>query len=229
MTPFLLVLYLHINIICSKIIIRGICKMLLYKDIIKEGDSRLREKCDPVSFPLTNDDIKVIEDLNEYLINGYDDKIVDEYDLRPGVGIAAPQIGVLKQIFLILSTDEKGNLHHYAFLNPKIISHSEEKAFIPSGEGCLSVEREVEGLIHRSKRITASVFLYDFNTKKVTKEQIKLKDYIAIVFQHEFDHLNGVLFVDRIDKTNPYFIPENSKPIVFDANNLEGDYEEKGN
>ena len=50
---------------------------------------------------------------------------------------------------------------------------------------------------------------------KLVKVTLRLKGYIAIVFQHEYDHLLGTLFVDRINKENPFFIPENSKPIVF--------------
>ena len=44
---------------------------------------------------------------------------------------------------------------------------------------------------------------------------MKLKGYLAVVFQHEYDHLNGILFVDKINKTDPYFVPDNSTPVVF--------------
>lgn len=191
------------------------CEMLLYKDIIKEDNPDLRNKSTPVKLPLSEEDFHTLDKLDEYLYNGYDNEIVEKYKLRPGVGIAAPQIDVLKQMFVILAYDEEGKFHHYCVINPKIISHSEELAYLPTGEGCLSVDREVKGYIHRPKRIKAKCTLYDFETDKYTETVLKLKGYIAIVFQHEYDHLFGRLFVDHINKDNPFFIPDNSTPIVF--------------
>ena len=189
--------------------------MLLYKDIIKEDNKDLRLKSEDVVIPLSKEDEKTLLDMNEYLINGYDDEFIKTHDIRPGVGIAAPQIDVLKKMFVILAYDEKDRLHHYGVINPKIISSSVEMCYLPTGEGCLSVDRPTKGLIHRHKRITANCYLYDFETGNVNKTTLKLKDYIAIVFQHEYDHLFGTLFVDRINKANPFYVPENSSKIVF--------------
>ncbi|NLD26506.1 MAG: peptide deformylase [Acholeplasmataceae bacterium] len=192
--------------------------MLTYKDIIKEEDNRLREKSKQVSLPLSEEDQETLELMNEYLVNGYDDKMVESCNIRPGVGLSAVQIGVLKRMFVILAYDEGEKLHHYGIINPKIIAHSEEKIYLPGGEGCLSVDRAVEGLVHRHRRIKVRTNLYDFKTKTISEEVLKLHDFIAIVFQHEYDHLNGVLFVDRIDKFNPLFVPDNSQPVVFNNN-----------
>ncbi|MGD9886728.1 MAG: peptide deformylase [Bacilli bacterium] len=191
--------------------------MLTYKEIIKEEDQRLREKSLPVTFPLEEDNIALLETLSSYLLAGYDSDFAEKNDIRPGVGLAAPQLGILKQIFVVAAFDEAGELYHFGVINPKIVSHSEEQAYIPTGEGCLSVDREVQGLVHRSKRISLSAHYYNFSTKELTKQTLKLHDYIAIVCQHELDHLHGVLFVDRIDPINPFYIPENSTPIVFPA------------
>jgi peptide deformylase len=79
----------------------------------------------------------------------------------------------------------------------------------------LSVDREVTGLIHRARRITAKAHLYDPETKELKEVVLKLKNYPALVFQHEYDHLFGVLFPDRVNKTNPLAVPENSVPVVF--------------
>lgn len=189
--------------------------MILYKDIIKEDDNRLYQRSSEVPIPLTEEDIKLLHELNEYLENGYDEKKVTELGLRPGVGLASVQVGVLKRIFVLYAYNEKDELYHFGVVNPKIISESTEKCFLPNGEGCLSVDRDVEGLVHRPRKITAKFHLYDFETKEVKEVKMKFEDYIAIVFQHEYDHLNGVLFTDRIDKFNPFHIPENSKPIKF--------------
>ncbi|MCK9536025.1 MAG: peptide deformylase [Bacilli bacterium] len=193
--------------------------MLLYKDIIKDDNLILREKSEPVSLPLQQEDIEIIEKINEYLINGYNDEIIKQYDIRPAYGLAAPQIGVLKKMFVLLATDEKGKVHHYGVINPKIISHSEEKAFLPQGEGCLSVDRDVEGLIHRHKRIKTVVQLFNFDTKTVKEEQLKLEGLVAVIFQHEYDHLFGILFYDYIDREKPFYIPENSYSVHIEQKN----------
>lgn len=196
--------------------------MLLYKDIIKEDDKRLSEKSLPVSIPLSNEDVELLNKLNEYLENGYDEELIQDLDIRPGVGLASIQIGILKRIFAIYAFDEKGTLYHFGVVNPKIISESVELTYISTGEGCLSVDRETEGLVHRPKRIIAQFHLYDFDNKSLTEVKMKFKDYLAIVFQHEYDHLNGILFVDRINKSNPFYIPENSTLVNFGISKCEG-------
>ncbi len=195
--------------------------MLTYNDIIKEDDQKLRERSIDVAIPLTEADLKLLKDMNEYLINGYDKEKADALGIRPGVGLSAVQLGILKKIIVILAFDEKGRKFHYGIINPKIISQSEETVYLSSGEGCLSVDREVAGLVHRSRRIKVRGYLYDFQSKSLNQTVSNLQDYLAIVFQHEYDHLNGILFIDRIDKFNPFFIPENSNPIVFEEEESE--------
>jgi len=195
--------------------------MLLYKDIIKDDNPILRNKSKHISLPPDKSDIDTIKSLNEYLVNSYDDEMVQKYDLRPGIGLAAPQIGVLKNMFVLLLKDENNNVFNLGVINPKIISHSEEKTFLPEGEGCLSVDRTIEGFVHRYKRIKAKVHLYDFNTDIVKEETLKIENFLAIVFQHEYDHLSGILFYDHIDKNNPYYIPDNSQPLKIALENEE--------
>ncbi len=190
-------------------------KMLTYQDIIKEDNEDLRKKSLPVSLPLTDEDKHTLRLMVEYLINSYDEEACDRLGIRPGVGLSAVQVDVLKRMFAILGFDEEGKLHRYGVINPKIISHSEELTFIPTGEGCLSVDRETHGFVHRPKRITAKCHLFDFDSFEVTEATLKLKGYMAVVFQHEYDHLQGILFVDHIRSDNPFFIPENSSPVVF--------------
>ena len=164
--------------------------MLLYKDIIKEKNKDLRKKSELVNTPLSDEDLNTLKLMDEYLTNGYDDEFVKTHDIRPGVGIAAPQIDVLKRMFVIQAYDEKGYFHHYCVINPK-------------------------GLVFRPKKIKARCLLYDFEKKELEETVLSLNGYIAIVFQHEYDHLDGILFVDRIDKTNPFLIKENATPVAF--------------
>lgn len=189
--------------------------MLTYKDIIKEGDPRLRQKSLAVTLPLTEEDLKLIKAMNEYLEVGYDDEKAATCGIRPGVGLSAVQLGLLKQIIVIYAYNEKGEKFHYAFVNPKIISHSVETVYLPGGEGCLSIEREINGLVHRPRRVKLRAQVYDFQSESLNEQFMSLEGYLSLVFQHEYDHLNGILFIDRIDKVNPFFIPDNSSPIKF--------------
>ncbi len=187
--------------------------MILMKDILKEGNPILREKCEEIVLPLSKDEEKTIQDMIEYLRNSQDEELSKKYGIRPGVGLAAPQIGINKKMLVILSYDEEGKLHFYPMINPKLISYSEEKTYLEGGEGCLSVDRNVKGLVHRAKRVTVETYLYTEN--KLLHVRLRLKGYIAVIFQHEYDHLNGILFVDRINKNNPFEIVANSTPIQF--------------
>lgn len=130
-----------------------------------------------------------------------------------GVAIAAPQIGYSLRIFVVsgkiferdFEKKRKNRLEHLeaeveekekkvkhkdlVFINPKITKLSKEKTWLP--EGCLSV-RWLYGKVHRAKK--ASVIAYDENGKKFARGASGL---LAQIFQHETDHLNGVLFIDQ--------------------------------
>ena len=123
----------------------------------------------------------------------------EKYDLRPGMGLSFVQIGILKRIFVVSEEIEEGKFNRYVVINPRVKSVSEELIYVGEGEGCLSVNREVEGIVPRHARITVEAYdengdLYD----------IRVREDMAVAFQHELDHLDGILFVDKIDKKNPY-------------------------
>lgn len=190
--------------------------MIDYSYIIKEDHEDIRKPSENVKIPLSTEDKETMYNMYEYLINGYDEELAKKLNIRPGVGIAAPQIDILKKMFVIVAYDEHDELHEYGVINPKIVSHSEELTYLKGGEGCLSVDREVSGLIHRPKKITVEFDNFDFETGTTQHVKLRLKGYIAIVFQHEYDHLFGKLFIDHINKEQPFFIPSNSTPIHFD-------------
>lgn len=190
-------------------------EMLLMDDIIREGNSLLKEKSQNVNLPLSEEDEHIINLMIDYIFNSIDEEISEKYKLRPAVGLAAPQIGILKKMIVIYAFDEDGNEHFYPLINPVLLSYSNELTYLKGGEGCLSVDRDVRGLIHRPKRISVRAQYYDVETGKVEEKIFKFEGYISVVFQHEFDHLKGILFVDRINKENPFFVPENSTPIKF--------------
>ncbi len=179
------------------------------KDIIREGHPTLRKRAEEVQLPLSEDDKKLAQDLLEYVINSQNDEMIEKYDLRPGVGIAAPQVNVAKRIFALHFDEESGENLSMIAINPKIVSHSVEKAYLSSGEGCLSVDRAIPGYVPRYARISVKAFDAEGNEFKM-----RLKGLPAIAFQHELDHLNGVMFFDHINPDNPFAEIENAIPIA---------------
>ncbi|MEZ4211129.1 MAG: peptide deformylase [Candidatus Paceibacterota bacterium] len=158
--------------------------------IIQIGDERLRE----ISKPLTQEEIgtketqKLLEDLSEAL-RSQDD----------GVAISAPQIGVNKRIFAVSTKifdedylagePEKKFYEHIYFLNPVITKFSKKTEEIE--EGCLSI-RGVYGLVKRPKNVTIEAV--NERGEKIIRGAGGL---LARIFQHEIDHLDGILFIDK--------------------------------
>ncbi|MCT4781863.1 MULTISPECIES: peptide deformylase [Exiguobacterium] len=171
--------------------------MLTMKDVIREGDDRLRLRSTEVSIPPTAEDLTLLDEMETFLVNSQDPEISEKYELRGGVGIAAPQLGVNRRFFTVLLHEEEETFQLSIF-NPKITSHSVEQTFLNGGEGCLSVDRVVKGNVPRYRRITLEGFDRDGNPIK-----LRLRGMRAIVCQHELDHLDGVMFYDRINPTNP--------------------------
>ena len=181
--------------------------MLKTKDILDEKDKRLRQISQEVTFPMEEKDLENINLMEEYLYNSQIEELAEKYDLRPGMGMAAIQIGVAKRYIVIVHEVEDG-FDSYVVINPKMVSHSEEKIYVESGEGCLSVNRECEGIVPRYARVTIEG--YDTEGKKI---KIRAREELAIAFQHEIDHLNGILFIDKIDPKNPYKDMDKYRPI----------------
>lgn len=173
--------------------------MLKTSDILDEKDKHLRAKNKDVTFPLSNDKKKIIDDMLEHLYYSQIEEYADKYNLRPGMGLAAPQIGINENFFVVCHEESENNFKNYVLINPKMVSHSEEMIYASEGEGCLSVNREVEGIVPRYARVT-------FVGKDVDGNPIKLRarEELSIAFQHELDHLNGILFFDHIDPNDPY-------------------------
>ncbi len=173
--------------------------MLKTKDIIDEKNKLLRAVSKEVKFPLTDKDKQTINDIIEYLTNSQIPELAEKYDLRPGMGMAAIQLGIPKRYFVVVHEYEEGKFQNYVLINPKIISNSEEKIYVEDGEGCLSINRETIGITPRYARVTMEA--YDMDGNKI---KVRGREELAVAFQHELDHLNGILFIDKIDKKNPF-------------------------
>lgn len=178
--------------------------------IIKDDNDLIRQKSLDVSLPLNSEDKETLQAMLKYVDDSTIEEIAEKENLRPAVGISAIQIGIPKKMTAIILKDEEGKkVYEYALVNPKIVSNSIEKAYLSSGEGCLSVPNEHEGYIYRSARV--KVKGYDLIQDK--EIEIKASGYLAIVLQHELDHFKGILFYDHINKKDPFIKDPNALVI----------------
>lgn len=177
-------------------------------DILDEKDKHLRTKSAEAELPLSKDEKKLVQRIIDHLTYSQIEEYEQKYDLRPGMGLAFPQIGINKRIIVIVHEYEDGKFDNYVFVNPKIVSYSDEMIAAEAGEGCLSVNREVEGHVPRHARVTIEGFDEDGN-----KIRVRAREDLAIAFQHEIDHLDGILFYDRINKDKPFFT-ENEMRLI---------------
>ncbi|MBQ2034170.1 MAG: peptide deformylase [Alistipes sp.] len=106
-----------------------------------------------------------------------------------GVGIAAPQVGILRRLVAVQRFDKEGKPFEF-FINPEIVD--KDSTLVAGGEGCLSVPEIYED-VERSQRITLRYYDADF----VQHEEV-IEGFTAVIFQHEIDHLDGKLFIDYL-------------------------------
>lgn len=144
--------------------------------IVKDPDPILREISKPVP-KITPSIIKLLDNMADTM-----------YDAQ-GVGLAAPQIGVLKRVIIVDTGEEDSQL--YELINPEIVSQSGEQIGL---EGCLSIPG-LSGEVKRAEHITIKGL--DRHGHEVV---IEAEGYLARAFQHEVDHLNGILFTDIAEK-----------------------------
>lgn len=109
-----------------------------------------------------------------------------------GVGIAAPQVGILKNIIWVQRFD-KENFPFEVYLNPQIIEYSEDKQTVK--EGCLSIPNRSDTLNSRSFSISI-----EYDTIKGEHITETVEGFTSVIFQHEIDHLNGILYLDHLAK-----------------------------
>lgn len=128
-----------------------------------------------------------IEDINEYEADLNEMKAYVEEPKNNAAGLAMPQIGISKRAFVAFI---EGKVE--IFINPRILKKSKGMISLTNGEGCLSIP-DVKGVVPRHKKI--DVVYTDINGERVSKT---LVDVDAIVFQHEFDHLDGILFLSKM-------------------------------
>ncbi len=151
--------------------------------IAQIGDPILRSKAKPVNKISDPTIIKLI------------DSSIATATANLGVGIAAPQISQPYRLFIVASHPsdrypQAPTMTPTAMINPRILSHGEQ--VVKDWEGCLSVPN-IRGLVPRYQEIEV-----EYTTRQGETSQQILTDFVARIFQHELDHLDGIIFTDRI-------------------------------
>ena len=185
--------------------------------ITRDGDPVLRQVSTAVPFPLSEEHAQLAQDMMTYLVVSQDEEENEKYGLRPGVGLAAPQVGYSLQMTSILipalethEQDEQDDKPYFkgTIFNPVIISESVKRSALNVGEGCLSVDEDVPGFVPRANRITVR-----YKDETGATKTLKLRDYPAIVFQHEIDHLHGHLYYHHNKLDAPWQVDDDVKYI----------------
>ena len=177
-------------------------------NILDEKDKRLRMISTDITEPLTKKDKELVKQMLLELRYSQIEELAKKYKLRPGMGLAYPQLGINKRLIVIVHEYEDGKFNDYVVVNPVIVSNSEEIIAAEAGEGCLSVNRDVDGHVPRYARVTVKG--KDIDGNDIT---IRAREDLSIAFQHEIDHLNGILFYDRINKKKPFFTEDEIRLI----------------
>ena len=191
-------MYHHSKLI--NIVIQSLKVKIMFK-IVKDTSLSLRSKSKPVNLPIDKKDRDLLLRMFEYLKKTQDPVFREKHPkIREGVGLAAPQVGVNKRMTVLYYHDSEGQEVQYALVNPRIIENSVKKCYILAGEGCLSVDKKHEGYVPRDYKIKVKAF----DVLRNDDIEITARGYDAIVLQHEIDHLDGILYYDRINKDNPF-------------------------
>ena len=172
----------------------------MIKEIVKYGDDILRTVCEKY----TSDVI----DINE-LISNLKDTLSS---VKNGAGLASPQIGINNRVFVTRNYRDDKSDEMLTFINPEIITRSKEQVKVP--DGCLSIPN-IHSETERHSYITVSYL--DEGLNRVEEE---LEGFQSVVFQHELDHLNGVLFLDLLsqeekEKIEEFILRQKSEPNIF--------------
>ena len=158
--------------------------------------------------PLLRQIAKRVEDPQSEEIHKLIDALIAKAASTNGVGIAAPQVSKSYRLFVVASRPnprypQAPEMEPTAMINPQIISHSLE--MVQDWEGCLSIPG-IRGLVPRYQVIEV-----EYTNLEGKLERVELRDFIARIFQHELDHLNGILFIDRVAKVEDFSMEKDTQ------------------
>tara|TARA_B100001057_G_scaffold496223_1_gene597119 strand:+ start:53 stop:631 length:579 start_codon:yes stop_codon:yes gene_type:complete len=169
----------------------------MIRSIIAYGDPVLKKKAEKIKISKTNELKLLIKDLWDTMYNA------------KGVGIAAPQIGVSKAIFVAdfsFFKDEDNFFENelinmkQVFINPIIVKEKGENFTYP--EGCLSIPNISENVVRKSS------LKINFLDENLVSQEMECSGIIARVVQHEYDHLQGILFTDKLSYKRRKYLKE---------------------
>jgi peptide deformylase len=153
--------------------------------------------------PLLRQQSQVVDDIATPEVQALGEKMLGRVKAMNGMGIAAPQLGTLKRMFVMAS--HPNQRYPYApmmeatvVINPRIIAYSENKE--KGWEGCLSVPG-LRGEVWRHKHIDVT-----YQTMNGNQIETRYEGFLARIFQHETDHLDGYLFVDRVESAHDLMV-----------------------
>lgn len=149
----------------------------------------------PILRQLTQSVQNVTDESTQQLI----DTLIATVQANNGVGIAAPQISISQRLFIVASRPNLRYPHAprmgpTAMINPRILSHTSER--VKDWEGCLSIPG-LRGLVPRYREIEV-----EYTDRHGHQQRQVLTGFVARIFQHELDHLNGTVFIDRLESTH---------------------------
>lgn len=147
------------------------------RNIRELGEPCLRKICKPV---------KDVNLRTKILIGDMFDTMYE----ANGCGLAAPQVGILKRLFVVDVGDEEGNSQPYVFINPEII---DKDGVQTAYEGCLSVPGK-SGMVSRANWVKVKAF-----NENMEEFEMEAEGMLARCILHENDHLNGIVYVDKVD------------------------------
>lgn len=151
-----------------------------------------------VGNPILRQPAQSVIDITDNGIQQLIDALLDTAMKAKGVGIAAPQVSRSYRLFIVCSHPnprypDAPLMEPTVMINPRLLSHSAE--MVKGWEGCLSVSG-IRGLVPRYKAITV-----EYLDRQGNLQQQEFTDFVARIFQHELDHLNGILFIDRVENS----------------------------
>ncbi|ACK73700.1 peptide deformylase [Gloeothece citriformis PCC 7424] len=161
--------------------------------------------------PILRQNAQSVENITDITLQTLIDDLIATAASANGVGIAAPQVSQSYRLFIVASRPSPRypnapEMNPTPMINPRIISHSPEK--VKGWEGCLSVPG-LRGLVPRYHTITV-----EYLDRYGNLQRQELTDFVARIFQHELDHLDGILFVDRLESSQDLYTEEEYQKII---------------
>lgn len=162
--------------------------------------------------PILREQARSIEHIQDDRIQTLVDNLIATVKQANGVGIAAPQVAESYQLMIVAS---RPNLRYptapmmepLPMINPRILAHSDET--VKGWEGCLSIPG-IRGNVPRYQAIEI-----EFSDRSGKLQKMEITDFVARIFQHELDHLNGIVFIDRVESTRDLITEKEYQKLIL--------------